>query len=63
MTSCVAVLAKNSCVCGCQQGLYYSKVNIYSFERFIRTGIVIVDTFLLQPHHFFIKLITMVEVN
>ena len=28
LISFVAILAQNTCVCGCRPGLYYSKVNI-----------------------------------
>ena len=52
LTSFVAVLAQNTCVCGCRPGLYYSKVNIGWLERFMKPGMGIMDNFPVQPHHF-----------
>ena len=52
LTSCVAILAKNTCVCGCRPVLYYCKVNIIILERFMKPEMGIIDNFLLQPRHF-----------
>ena len=52
MTSFVAVLAKNTHVCGCRPVLYYFKVNISLSERFIEPLMVIMDQCVLQPHYF-----------
>ena len=52
LTSFVAILAQNTCVCGFRPVLYYFKVNISLLERFMKPGMGIVDGFLLQPHHF-----------
>ena len=52
MTSFVAVLAKNTHVCGCRPVLYYFKVNISLLKRFIKPVMVIMDRCVLQPHYF-----------
>ena len=52
LTSFVTVLAENQCVCGDRPVLYCSKVNISVLERFMKSGMGIIDGFLLQPHHF-----------
>ena len=50
LSSCWSVLAKKTCVVGCRTVLYYFKVNISSLKGFMKTGIGIIDGFLLQPH-------------
>ena len=52
MTSFVAILAKNTYVCGYRPVLYYFNVNIGLLERFMKPGMGIIDKFLLQPCHF-----------
>ena len=52
LISFVAILAKNTCVCGCRPVLYYFKVNISLLEMFMKPGMGIIDNFLLQPRHF-----------
>ena len=53
LTSFVAILTKNTCVCGCRPVLYYFKVNVSLLERFMKPGMGIIDNFLLQPRHFY----------
>ena len=48
----VAVLAQNTCLCGCRPGLYYSKVNIGWLGRLIKPGMATMVNFPVQPHHF-----------
>ena len=52
MTSFVTVLVQITCLCGYRRVLYYFKVNISVLERFMKSGIGIMDTFPIQPHHF-----------
>ena len=51
MTNGVTVLAQNPCVCGYRPVLHYFEVNISVLERFMKSGMGIMDTFLLQIHH------------
>ena len=51
-TSFVAILAQNTCLCGCRLILYQFKFNISLLSRFMKPTIGIIDEFLLQPHHF-----------
>ena len=53
LTSFVPVMAKNTCVCGCRIMLYYSKVNISLFRRFMKPKIGIMDTFLAHLTNFY----------
>ena len=51
MTSFVTVLAQNTCVCGYRPVLHYFKLNISVLERFMKSGMEIMDNFLPQIHH------------
>ena len=48
----VTVTARNACMCGCRQVLYYSKVNITSLEMFLKPWMSIRNMSLLQHHQF-----------
>ena len=52
LTSCVAVLTQNTCMCGCRPVLYYFKVSMCLLKRFIESWMVIMDQCVLQSHHF-----------
>ena len=51
-TSCVAILAQNTWVCGRKPVIYYYKVNISLLGRFMKPGLATKDRFLVQSCHF-----------
>ena len=55
LTSCVAVMAQIIYVCGYRPVLYYSKDNINFLGRFMKSGVGVMDQFVLQPHHFILS--------
>ena len=51
-TSCVAVIAQNTCVYDCRLILYQFKFNLSLLSSEIEPRMGIKDKFLLQPHHY-----------
>ena len=51
-TNFVAVLAQNTCVYGCRLELYHLNFNISLISRSMKPGLIIIDGFLFQSHHF-----------